>query len=393
MADVIKYETPHGQVELSPETVRRYLVNGNGNVTDQEIMLFLQLCKYQKLNPFIREAYLIKYGTEAATIVVGKDVFTRRATMIPDFQGFEAGVVVQKKDGIEYRKGTLVLPGEELVGGWAKVYRKNWSVPLETTVSLKEYVRHKKDGQVMSNWQKMPATMIRKVALVQALREAFPTDFQGLYSEEEMPVDSCELKREPVVVVPEPPANPGEPPAAEPAPPEPPAAEPALSTAVEPAPSEPQCEEYTVVVLEVKNGAALVMDIVSEREYDMIGAEVELHQVYRVQGVLQGDVLRATAAHPLSSPADDVYKGVKALTGAVPFSGTTADGQSLDGLVVKGRYDGRELFFVGPSLANLTKGKTYDITVSKTVDVLNKNGQGTTTVYVAVGVVESMQAA
>jgi hypothetical protein len=36
-----------------------------------------------------------------------------------------------------------------------------------------------------SSWAKMPATMIRKVALVQSLREAFPSDLGGLY-------DSCE---------------------------------------------------------------------------------------------------------------------------------------------------------------------------------------------------------
>ena len=37
-----------------------------------------------------------------------------------------------------------------------------------------------------SQWKSKPATMIRKVAVVQALREAFPEDFGGLYSEEEL---------------------------------------------------------------------------------------------------------------------------------------------------------------------------------------------------------------
>lgn len=35
-------------------------------------------------------------------------------------------------------------------------------------------------------WVKMPATMIRKVALVQGLREAFPDKFQGMYDQSEM---------------------------------------------------------------------------------------------------------------------------------------------------------------------------------------------------------------
>ena len=42
--------------------------------------------------------------------------------------------------------------------------------------------------------------MIRKVALVQALREAFPEDFQGMYSAEEMNVVEPEAD-EPVTEV------------------------------------------------------------------------------------------------------------------------------------------------------------------------------------------------
>ena len=50
----------------------------------------------------------------------------------------------------------------------------------------------------MRNWKEMPATMIRKVALVQALREAMPQEFQGMYSPEEMPIDVSALSQEPV---------------------------------------------------------------------------------------------------------------------------------------------------------------------------------------------------
>ena len=60
---------------LTADTVRNYLVSGGGNVTDQEVVMFLELCKAQKLNPFVKDAYLIKYGNQAAQIVTGKDVF------------------------------------------------------------------------------------------------------------------------------------------------------------------------------------------------------------------------------------------------------------------------------------------------------------------------------
>ena len=81
------YKSNGEDVNLSPGIIRKYLVAGGGQVTDSEVMMFLSLCRFQHLNPFLREAYLIKYGNEAATMVVGKDVFVKRAMKDPDFKG------------------------------------------------------------------------------------------------------------------------------------------------------------------------------------------------------------------------------------------------------------------------------------------------------------------
>lgn len=186
-SSVVEYECNGEKVKLSPSIIRNYLVNGNGNVSDQEVVMFLNLCRFQHLNPFLREAYLIKFGSQPATIVTGKEVFTKRARRNKDYKGFEAGIIVSDGNGnIENRTGTFRLPDEHLVGGWAKVYVDGFSSPVESAVSLDEYIGLKKDGEVNGQWQKKPATMIRKVALVQALREAFPEDFQGMYSQEEV---------------------------------------------------------------------------------------------------------------------------------------------------------------------------------------------------------------
>ena len=58
--DLVKYEAGGQEVTLSKDIVRKYLVNGAGNVTDQEVTMFLGLCKHRRLNPFTREVYLIK---------------------------------------------------------------------------------------------------------------------------------------------------------------------------------------------------------------------------------------------------------------------------------------------------------------------------------------------
>ncbi len=76
--------------------------------------------------------------------------------------------------------------------------------PVENTVSFDEYCLKGKDGKPMSNWAAKPGTMIRKVALVQALREAFPEDLQALYDAEEMGVVPTTETFAPVDADPEP---------------------------------------------------------------------------------------------------------------------------------------------------------------------------------------------
>ena len=184
-----EYDSNGEKVKLSPATVRNYLVNGGGNVTDQEVMMYLTLCRYQHLNPFLKEVYLIKYGNSPATIVTGKDLFMKRANRNPNYAGKKAGIIVASKENgaVTEREGTVYIPEtEELIGGWAKVYIKGHKEPEYASVSFNEYAGRKSDGTLNSQWATKPATMIRKVALVQALREAFPEDFGGLYSPEEM---------------------------------------------------------------------------------------------------------------------------------------------------------------------------------------------------------------
>lgn len=196
---IVSYKADSGnEVKLSLNTVRNYLCN-NPNVTTQEFLAFAALCKAHRLDPFIREAYIIKYGNNPATVCVGKDTYTKRAFRNPRFRGMSAGVCVLNRDGaLEDRKGSLLLEGEELVGAWAAVNVAGYEEPIYDSVSFNEYAGRKKDGTLNSQWQKMPGTMIRKVAIVHALREAFPEDLAGMYDQSEMSIE----EPEPVSVAP-----------------------------------------------------------------------------------------------------------------------------------------------------------------------------------------------
>lgn len=204
---VVRYTAGKEEVALSPRTVMNYLVSGDKErVSMQELVMFINLCKYNGLNPWLREAYCIKFGNDPATIVVGKEAYMKRAVANPTFDGFECGIIVLTEPGeIAYRKGGFYMPGEKVVGGYAEVWRKDMSHSVRVEISFDEYAVRKRDGSLNAQWSKRPATMIRKVALVQALREAFPNDLGGMSTAEEVGVtEPEEAKVETPVVAPSP---------------------------------------------------------------------------------------------------------------------------------------------------------------------------------------------
>ena len=174
---VIVYEVAGQEVKLSYEIVRNYLTKGNGQVTDPDIVQFMSICKYNQLNPFLNEAYLIKFGTQPASMVVSKEAFFKRAEAHEKYEGIQAGVIVLRDNNPVELEGCFFLPTDKLVGGWAKVFRSDRKYPIVARVNFSEYDK----GQ--SNWKEKPSTMISKVAKVQALREAFPAQLGAMYTD------------------------------------------------------------------------------------------------------------------------------------------------------------------------------------------------------------------
>lgn len=175
----VSFQAGGEEVKLTPSTVRNYLVSGNGNITNQEVAMFINLCKYQHLNPFLNEAYLIKFGSNPAQIITSKEAFMKRAESNPHYRGSKAGVIVFRNNEIVYMNGAFTLPNDQIVGGWAEVKRDDRDDPIHVEISIKEF------GKGQATWKAMPANMIRKTALVNALREAFPDSLGSLYTEDD----------------------------------------------------------------------------------------------------------------------------------------------------------------------------------------------------------------
>lgn len=184
----VEIEAMDGQrMIVTFDDVRNFICK---EATIAECRIFLETCKQYHLNPFTKEAYLIHYdnknGDTASTIVLGKTCYMKMAEAHPQYDGFEAGLILQDDVAgeIYHREGSIIYESETLLGGWAKTYRKDRSRPFYEEVSFSEYDTKK------SLWVTKPATMIRKVALVHTLREAFPATFGGLIDESEVPVDA-----------------------------------------------------------------------------------------------------------------------------------------------------------------------------------------------------------
>lgn len=145
-------------------------------LTDPEFAIFAEHCKSTGLNPFKKEVWAIKAGGRLQ-VMTGINGFMTIANSHPQYDGMEVGLI---DEAGEYKPMTFT---GKFVGAWAKVHRKDRKFPAEAAAMLKEY----KKGTPI--WTQMERVMIAKCAKSVAIREAFPQELNGLYTQEEMPVE------------------------------------------------------------------------------------------------------------------------------------------------------------------------------------------------------------
>ena len=160
----VVYSDEKGQeIKLTASDIVEY-ISTDSSVTEKEVFTFLNMCKYLKLNPFLKEIYLIKYKDSPATFVISYQTLLKRAEENKNFQGYETEV----KGEIPNMTATAV------------VYRKDRIYPVKIAVNYSEAVKTVMDRQTKelrptNMWKSMPEWMLRKVALARALKEAFPS--------------------------------------------------------------------------------------------------------------------------------------------------------------------------------------------------------------------------
>ena len=152
------------------------------NLTDPQYSVFIYTCQALGLNPLLNEITAISYAGNMS-IQVMRDGFLTIAHKSGKFAGLESGTKLNES------KNTI---------GWARVYHKDFTVPVYQEAEMSEYSTGK------NLWASKPHTMIKKVAESMALRKAF--NVNGVYAQKEME-KKIMFKKPPKIKDPEPPAT------------------------------------------------------------------------------------------------------------------------------------------------------------------------------------------
>lgn len=174
-------------MELTLEQVRKYFCSDT-RIPDGDLVKFIEICKINNLNPFAGDITLITFNNKVgdtwqtrgqACITISG--YLKRATSHPEYRGYQAGIIVNDKDGhLIEREGDFLHPEENLLGCWCRVFFKSRE-PLKVSRNKEFY--HKGD-KCMWTGNREPMMLV-KCIVADGLRKAFPDFFSGQYLPEE----------------------------------------------------------------------------------------------------------------------------------------------------------------------------------------------------------------
>ena len=147
-------------LNITTEDIKKYFCP---MATDKELFLALGVIQSLNLNPHTREVHLVKYkNTDKLSIIVGYEVYLKRAERSGLLDGWECGIT------------------EDKAKAWVKIHRKDQSVPFYWEVEISDF------DKKQATWKSMFSFMAKKVAIAQGFRLCFLDELGGMpYTQEE----------------------------------------------------------------------------------------------------------------------------------------------------------------------------------------------------------------
>lgn len=176
--------TTKGEMEILSrdkiDLLKRTICKG---ATDDELELFVSVCKRLGLDPFARQVHAVKRysradGRESITIQVGIDGYRSIADRTGNYAGSDEPVYIPADE-------SAPQPTKATVTVWKMVHGERRAFTASARWS--EYAAiHPKTGKTLGKWEQMPYFMLSKCAEALALRKAFPAELGGVHTSEEL---------------------------------------------------------------------------------------------------------------------------------------------------------------------------------------------------------------
>jgi phage recombination protein Bet len=163
--------------KIQKETILEFLkaFGFTKSLSEAEQNQFLQTALANNLDPFKREIHVAVYGegdNRKVSILTGYQVYLKRAERTGTLDGWRAWL---EGDGTQMK-------------AVVEIFRKDWTHSFTHEVYWEEAVQKKRDGNLTQFWAKQPRFQLRKVAIAQGFRLAFPDELGSLpYETAELP--------------------------------------------------------------------------------------------------------------------------------------------------------------------------------------------------------------